>query len=99
MKVQTQSIHFDADEKLIEFIEKKVEKLETFFDHIISADVMLRLENNGQVQDKIAEIKIKVPKDVLIAKETDKTFEASIDAAVEALRRQIIKYKERMRTV
>lgn len=99
MKVQTQSIHFDADGKLIEFIEKKVEKLGTFFDHIISADVMLRLENNGQVQDKIAEIKIKVPKDILIAKETDKTFEAAIDAAVEALRRQIIKHKERMRAV
>lgn len=97
MKIHTQSVHFDADAKLIEFIEQKVSKLERFFDHIIMADVILRLENNGQVRDKIAEIKIKVPGTVLIAKETEKSFEAAIDASTEALRRQLIKHKERMR--
>jgi putative sigma-54 modulation protein len=97
MKIQTQSVHFDADVKLINFIEQKVSKLERFFDHIIAADVILRLENNGQVKDKIAEIKIKVPGTVLIAKETDKSFEAAVDATAEALRRQLIKHKERIR--
>lgn len=97
MKINTQSVHFDADVKLINFIEQKVSKLERFFDHIIAADVILRLESNGQVKDKIAEIKMKVPGAVLIAKETDKSFEAAIDAASEALRRQLIKHKERMR--
>lgn len=97
MKIHTQSVHFDADVKLISFIEQKVSKLERFFDHIIAADVILRLENNGQVKDKIAEIKMKVPGAVLIAKETDKSFEAAIDSASEALRRQLIKHKERIR--
>jgi putative sigma-54 modulation protein len=98
MKIQTQSIHFDADVKLTDFIEQKLEKLERFYDQIIMADVMLRLESNGQVRDKIAEIKLKVPGTVLIAKETEKSFEAAVDSSVEALRRQIIKYKERVRS-
>jgi putative sigma-54 modulation protein len=93
MRVQTQSVHFDADVKLIEFIEQKLAKLETFFDRIIMAEVILKLENSGQVRDKIAEIKLKVPKGVLIAKETNKSFEASVDSAVEALRKQLIKHK------
>ena len=97
MKVHTQSVHFDADVKLIEFIEQKLGKLERFFDHIINADVILRLENSGQVRDKIAEIKLKVPGTILIAKETEKSFEAAIDSSTEALRRQLIKHKERMR--
>jgi putative sigma-54 modulation protein len=97
MRVETQSIHFDADAKLVDFINQKVGKLETYFDRIISADVMLKLENSGQVRDKVAEIILKVPGDVLVAKETDKSFEASIDSCVDALRRQLIKYKERTR--
>ena len=97
MRIHTQSVHFDADAKLISFIEHKVEKLERFFDHIISVDVVLRLENSGQIRDKVAEIKLQVPKNLLIAKETEKSFEAAIDTAVDALRRQLIKHKERMR--
>jgi putative sigma-54 modulation protein len=98
MKIQTQSIHFDADIKLTDFIEQKLEKLERFYDHIIMADVILRLESNGQVRDKVVEIKLKVPGTVLIAKETEKSFEAAVDSSVEALRRQIIKHKERVRS-
>lgn len=97
MRVHTQSVHFDADEKLLSFIDKKVNKLKTFFEHIISAEVTLKLENNGQVRDKVTEIKLKVPGNLLIAKETDKSFEAAVDSAVEALRRQLIKHKERLR--
>jgi len=97
MRVETQSIHFDADAKLVDFINQKVGKLETYYNRIISAEVMLRLENSGQVRDKVAEIVLKVPGDVLVAKETDKSFEASIDSTVQALRRQLMKYKERLR--
>lgn len=97
MKITTQALHFDADVKLLEFIEKKLQKLDVFFDQIINAQVVLKLENSGQVRDKIAEIKVKVPRGFLVAKETNKTFEASVDAAIEALRRQLIKYKQRLR--
>lgn len=97
MRVETQSIHFDADVKLVDFVNQKVGKLETYYNRILSAEVTLKLENSGQVRDKVSEIVLRVPGDTLVAKETDKSFEASVDAAVEALRRQLIKYKERMR--
>ncbi|PSR13717.1 MAG: ribosome-associated translation inhibitor RaiA [Bacteroidetes bacterium] len=97
MKVYTEAIHFVADDKLIEFIERKLGKLDTFFDRIIEARVNLKLENSGQVRDKVAEIRIAVPGDVLIAKESEKTFEAAIDKLTDVLKRQLIKYKERTR--
>ena len=97
MKVHTQSVHFSADAKLISFIEKKLNKLDQFFDHIVSANVTLKLENSGQVKDKIAEIRINIPGTVLYVKETSKTFEASIDCAISSLKRQVVKHKEQSR--
>lgn len=95
MKVHTQSLHFSADKNLILFIEKKLGKLNQLFDRIIDADVILKLENSGQVKDKIAEVKITLPGSVLYVKETNKSFEASIDSATSTLKRQLIKYKKR----
>ena len=97
MVIQTQSLHFNADQKLLEFINKKVSKLDTFFDKIINAEVIMKLERTGQVQDKVAEVKLHIPGAVLVAKETTKAFEESIDLAVESVRRQIIKHKEKSR--
>lgn len=97
MMIQTQSVHFTADQKLLDFIEQKLKKLETFFDRIVSADVTLKLENTGQIKDKIAEIKLQIPGAILVAKETDKKFEAAVDAATDAMRRQLIRRKEKMR--
>jgi putative sigma-54 modulation protein len=96
MEITVQSVHFDADLKLEEFIEKKLKKLETFFDHIVSADVILKLENSGQVKDKIAEIKLNVPGATLLAKESCKTFEEAIDLCADALRRQLQKHKDKV---
>ncbi len=95
MKVHTETIHFSADMKLIAFIEKKLQKLEQIFDRILDASVVLKLENTGQVRDKIAEVKINIPGSVIFIKETSKSFEAAIDMAVEALKRQLIRYKQR----
>jgi len=95
MRVQTQALHFSADQKLIQFIESKLGKLEQFFDRIISANVILKLENTGKIKDKIAEVRLKIPGGVLFVKGTQKSFEASIDMAVEALRRQLIRHKGR----
>lgn len=95
MKVHTQSLHFSADAKLIAFIEKKLNKLDQFFERIVTADVVLKLENSGQVKDKIAEVRISLPGCVLYAKESAKTFEAAIDHVVNSLKRQLIKYKEK----
>ncbi|MEL7021580.1 MAG: ribosome-associated translation inhibitor RaiA [Bacteroidota bacterium] len=97
MKVHTEAVQFKADRKLIEFIEKKLVKLSQYFDRIIDAQVTLKLENTGKVKDKIAEVRVKVPGDVLIAKNTKKTFEASIDESVSAIKRQLKKHKDKKR--
>ncbi len=98
MTIQTQSVHFSADKKLLIFIEKKLEKLNQYFDRILSADVILKLENTGQIKGKIAEIKLSIPGTVLFVKENAISFEASVDSAIEALKRQLIRYKERSRS-
>lgn len=97
MKVRTSSVHFDADQKLISFIESKLQKLEKFFKNIIKADVVLKLENTGQVKDKIVEIKLDVPGKLMVVKESSKSFEASIDKATDVLVRQLKRNKEKKR--
>lgn len=97
MKVYTEAVQFKADQKLIDFIERRLAKMEQYFDRIIEARVILKLENSGQVKDKIAEVSLSVPGDTIFVKETHKTFEASIDGATDALKRQLIKYKERIK--
>lgn len=96
MRVQTEAIHFSADIKLLSAIEKKMLKLENFFDRIIEARIILKLENSGQIRDKIAEIKIHIPNGIIFIKETSKTFEAALDKALVALKRQLVKYKEKV---
>jgi putative sigma-54 modulation protein len=96
MKVYTEAIQFKADAKLIGFVEKKLSKMDQFFDRIINAKVVLKLENSGQVRDKIAEVRVNVPGEVLVAKATNRTFEASVDGAVASLKRQLMKYKDRI---
>lgn len=96
MRVQTEAIHFSADVKLLSAIEAKLAKLENFFDRIIEARVILKLENSGQIRDKIAEIKLHLPNGIIFIKETSKSFEAAIDKALVALKRQLVKHKERV---
>ena len=96
MKVYTESIQFKADQKLLDFIEQKLQKIENYFDHIIEARVVLKLENSGQVRDKIAEMRLSVPGDTLIVKETSKTFETSVLNAIGTLKRQLDRYKAKL---
>jgi putative sigma-54 modulation protein len=96
MKLQVHSIHFDADTKLIDFIQKKVDKLETFYDRMVDGEVFLRLNNEG-VENKTVEIKVKVPGSQLFAKEQAKSFEEATDLATEALRAQLTKFKNKVR--
>ncbi|MBX7052486.1 MAG: ribosome-associated translation inhibitor RaiA [Flavobacteriales bacterium] len=93
MQVQVQSIHFDADIKLIKFIEEKLQKLGTFHDRIIKSEVFLRLDKSDVNENKIAEVKLSIPGKELFAKKQCKTFEEATDVAVDALRRQIDKHR------
>lgn len=95
MRVKIQSIHFDADTKLLNFVEGKVDKLNTYSNTIIDSEVFLRLEKNSAAENKIAEIKLLIPGNELFAKRQCKTFEEATDQAVEALRRQLKKQKEK----
>ena len=96
MKVQVQSIHFSADQKLIDFIQKKINKLERFYDRMVNGEVYLRLNNEG-IENKTVEIKLKVPGTELFAKEQARSFEVATELATEALRNQLKKFKTKMR--
>lgn len=98
MKIRVQSIHFTADSKLLDFIQRKVDKLDQFFDQIISGEVYLKLENTEDEENKITEIKLMIPGNDLFAKEQCKTFEEATDKAIESLRRQLDKHKEKLRS-
>lgn len=98
MKLNVQSIHFDADRKLIEFIQEKLGKLTQFTDDIHSADVFLRLEHDGEAREnKVVEVRLAVPGNDLFAKKQGKTFEEAAIEAAEALRNQINKGREKVR--
>ncbi|MGJ8660848.1 MAG: ribosome hibernation-promoting factor, HPF/YfiA family [Bacteroidota bacterium] len=95
MDIQVHSIHFTADKKLIGFVNDKVNKLEVFFDNIIAGEVFLRLDKSHDHENKIAEVKILIPGKELFAKKQCKSFEEAADLAVEALRKQVTKAKEK----
>jgi putative sigma-54 modulation protein len=99
MKIKVQSIHFTADKKLLQFVEEKVDKLSQFYDSIIDTEVYLRLDKSENSENKIAEIKINTPGKTLFAKEQCKTFEEATDVAIEAVRKQITKHKDKIRGV
>ena len=96
MEVKVHSIHFNAREDLLDFVEGRVNKLDQFADNIINSEVFLRVENTKDSDNKVAEIKVHLPGRELFAKKTSKSFEESTDEAVDALRRQIRKYKEKL---
>ncbi|MGI4021489.1 MAG: ribosome hibernation-promoting factor, HPF/YfiA family [Janthinobacterium lividum] len=98
MKITVQAIHFTADVKLVEFIQKKANKLDQFFDQIISGEVYLKLEKVENEANKISEIKLIIPGNQLFAKEQCKTFEEATDLAIESLRKQLEKHKQKNRT-
>ena len=100
MILRIHSVHFDADQKLLDYVQKKVDKLETFYDRIIDGEVILRLEkshlNKKEVfGNKSVEIKINIPGQQLFMKETSVTFEAAVDAVLERMSRQLKKQKEK----
>ena len=95
MKTNIQSVHFDADKKLISHIEEKVTKLKTFHESIISSNVILRVEKGDNNHNKIAEIKLNAPGQELFAKKQCSTFEEAVDTACDAIKTQIIKHKEK----
>lgn len=97
MKVNVRSIHFNADVKLMDFIQDKLDKLDQFYDGILGAEVYLRLDNSDKKENKITEIKLNIPGKDVFAKRQCKTFEEATDDTIEALIKQIKKHKDKLK--
>ncbi len=95
MKLTIQSLHFDASQQLKDFTTQKVNKLDHFFDGIISAEVVFSLDKADDTENKVTKISLAVPQENLIAEKQCKTFEEGVDTACDVLRRQLLKYKEK----
>lgn len=99
MKVNLHAVNFNVDKKLVDFIQEKVDKLEKYYDKIVSSDVFLKVENTSDKENKVVEIKINVPGDDFVVKKNTKSFEEGIDLAVDSLERVLVKRKEKLRTI
>lgn len=97
MTLNIQSVRFEADEKLHEFVKRKISKLSTYHDRIIKVEVFLKLDNVVHtIKDKVAEIKVSIPRNEIFVKSSSKSFEESFDNAFESVCVQIKRKKEKM---
>jgi putative sigma-54 modulation protein len=97
MTLNIQTVRFDADRKLTDHIKRKVDKLSTYHDRIIKVDVFLKLDNVvHQIKDKVAEIKVRIPRNEIFVKSSSKSFEASFDDALDSVINQIKRKKEKL---
>ncbi|MCF8319294.1 MAG: ribosome-associated translation inhibitor RaiA [Sphingobacteriaceae bacterium] len=97
MKINVQSIHFDADRKLLDYIETKIAKLDHYFDQIIQGDIYLKVVPSETVENKQVEIKLAIPGKDLFCSEIALSFEAATDLAMDCMKIQIHKHKERVK--
>ena len=97
MNVNIQTVHFNADDKLVDYVSKKLQKLNTFHDRITKVDVFLKLDNVvHNIKDKVAEIKVHIPRHEFFVKSSSKSFEESFDNALESIANQIKRKKEKL---
>jgi putative sigma-54 modulation protein len=99
MNVQIHSVRFDADKKLIDFVNQKLGKLNLLGEPIVNAEVYLRLDKDQERENKISEIKLDLSGGPLFAKKQSKTFEEATDDAIDALKKQITRHKQKKRGV
>ena len=97
MKVNVHAVNFTVDRKLVDFVQVRMDKLEKYYDKVVSSDVFMKVEKTSDKENKIVEVKINVPGDDFLVKKQCKTFEEAIDNSVEALRPQIKKYKAKLK--
>ena len=98
MKVSVHAVNFAVDRKLVDFIQERLNKLEKYYDKVVSADVFLKVEKTSDKENKVVEVKIHVPGDDFMVKKQCKTFEEAIEVSAESLERLLIKRKEKIRT-
>ncbi|MEI8204987.1 MAG: ribosome-associated translation inhibitor RaiA [Bacteroidota bacterium] len=99
MNININAVKFKTDKKLEDFIQEKIGKLGSIHDGIIGSEVTLRLDSNEKTQNKIAEIRLIIRGNDLFAKKETKSFEESIDSAIDALKKQLLKHKEKIKGI
>lgn len=98
MNIQLNPVHFTPDQKLTDFVNKKVSKLDTYFEGIIGAEVIMKVVKPETNNNKVAEIKLSIPgSDYLFAEKQADSFEEAVDLAIDAIRRQLTKVKEKVK--
>tara|TARA_R110001583_G_scaffold15052_4_gene62377 strand:- start:268 stop:567 length:300 start_codon:yes stop_codon:yes gene_type:complete len=97
MKVHVQSVNFNADGSLIEFVEKKLNSLDRYYDKIVDSEVFLKVQQTSDKENKLVDIKLNIPGNDLVVKKQCKTFEEGVMLAVDSLKRQLAKKKEKVR--
>jgi putative sigma-54 modulation protein len=97
MNIKIHSIKFDAGADLLSFIQKKMDKMDKFFDRIVDAEVYLRLNNEG-IENKTVEIKINLPGDQFFAESSARSFEKAMEESAKAVKRKLRKHKEKLVT-
>jgi len=97
MKVIVQSVNFNADKELIDFVEKKVAGLEKYYDKIVDSEVFLKVQQSSEKENKFVDIKINIPGNDFVVKKQCKTFEEGTMVAVDSLKRKLTKEKEKVR--
>jgi len=97
MKVNVHAVNFTVDGKLVDFVQERMDKLEKYYDKVVSADIFLKVEKTSDKENKIVEIKIHVPGDDFMVKKQCKTFEEAVEQSSESLERLLVKRKEKIR--
>lgn len=93
MNVQIQSVKFDADKRLVEFVQSKIDKLDRFAERSTGAEVILKLDKDHEKGNKVATITLHMPGEELVADHRAKTFEEAVDEAIDAIKRQLDRFK------
>ncbi|HRL71875.1 MAG TPA: ribosome-associated translation inhibitor RaiA [Flavobacterium sp.] len=96
MKVSVHAVNFTVDKRLVDFIQERLDKLEKYYDKVVSADVFLKVEKTSEKENKIVEVKINVPGDEFLVKKQCKTFEEALELSAESLQRMLVKRKEKI---
>lgn len=96
MKVNVHAVNFNVDRKLVDFVQERLDKLEKYYDKVVSSDVFLKLDNTSDKENKIVEVKVMVPGDDFVVKKQSKTFEEAVDLSVDSLERLLLKRKEKI---
>ncbi|MXN91828.1 ribosome-associated translation inhibitor RaiA [Flavobacterium sp. Sd200] len=97
MKVNVHAVNFNVDTKLVGFVQLRLDKLEKYYDRVVSSDVFFKLDNTSGKENKIAEVKVTVPGDEFIVKKQCKTFEEAVELAADSMERLLMKRKQKIR--